>query len=227
MNILENFKAVKAFVFDIDGVLASDTLLILEGGLITRNMNSKDGHALRMAVRKGYPVAIISGSDSEAVKIRLSKLGVKDIFLEVSSKKEKLAEYILQQGLKWENVLYMGDDIPDYACPGTYIKTYRNTGSGQNQMPYNCPPAFDIPVNDNFARFINPVNINIKIIVDDITSCRDENRGRHQPIKHIGGKRMYTAVNIVIGRQRRNNDTIIKKELGKHDEKQIGPSDKA
>jgi 3-deoxy-D-manno-octulosonate 8-phosphate phosphatase (KDO 8-P phosphatase) len=116
MNILENFKSVKAFVFDIDGVLASDTLLILEGGQITRNMNSKDGHALRMAVKKGYPVAIISGSDSEAVKIRLSKLGVKDIFLQVSSKKDKLAEYILQQGLKWENVLYMGDDIPDYAC---------------------------------------------------------------------------------------------------------------
>jgi 3-deoxy-D-manno-octulosonate 8-phosphate phosphatase (KDO 8-P phosphatase) len=116
MNILENFKSIKAFVFDIDGVLASDTLLILEGGQITRNMNSKDGHALRMAVKKGYPVAIISGSDSEAVKIRLSKLGIKDIFLEVSSKKEKLAEYILQQGLKWENVLYMGDDIPDYAC---------------------------------------------------------------------------------------------------------------
>jgi 3-deoxy-D-manno-octulosonate 8-phosphate phosphatase (KDO 8-P phosphatase) len=116
MNILENFKSVKAFVFDIDGVLASDTLLILEGGLITRNMNSKDGHALRIAVKKNYPVAVISGGDSEAVKIRLSKLGIKDIFLQVSSKKEKLAEYVLQNNLQWENVLYMGDDIPDYAC---------------------------------------------------------------------------------------------------------------
>ena len=116
MNILENLKAVKAFVFDIDGVLASDTLLILEGGQLTRNMNSKDGHALRMAVKKGYPVAIISGSDSEAVKIRLSKLGVKDIFLRVNSKKEKLTQYVVQHNLKWENVLYMGDDIPDYSC---------------------------------------------------------------------------------------------------------------
>jgi 3-deoxy-D-manno-octulosonate 8-phosphate phosphatase (KDO 8-P phosphatase) len=116
MSILENFKTVGAFVFDIDGVLASDTLLILEGGELTRNMNSKDGHALRMAVKKGYPVAIISGSDSEAVKIRLSKLGIKDIFLQVSNKKDKLAEYVLQNELKWENVLYMGDDIPDYSC---------------------------------------------------------------------------------------------------------------
>jgi len=116
MNILENFKSVKAFVFDIDGVLASDTLLILEGGALTRNMNSKDGHSLRMAVKKGYPVAVISGSDSEAVKIRLSKLGVKDIFLQVADKKQKLQEYISQTGLNPETILYMGDDIPDYSC---------------------------------------------------------------------------------------------------------------
>jgi 3-deoxy-D-manno-octulosonate 8-phosphate phosphatase (KDO 8-P phosphatase) len=116
MNTLQAFKSVKVFVFDIDGVLASDTLLILEGGALTRNMNSKDGHALRMAVRKGYPVAVISGSDSEAVKIRLSKLGVKDIFLQVADKKQKLQEYISQNGLAPETVLYMGDDIPDYSC---------------------------------------------------------------------------------------------------------------
>jgi 3-deoxy-D-manno-octulosonate 8-phosphate phosphatase (KDO 8-P phosphatase) len=116
MNTLEAFKSVKAFVFDIDGVLASDTLLILEGGALTRNMNSKDGHALRMAIQKGYPVAIISGSDSEAVKIRLSKLGIKDIFLNIRSKKEQLAGYALQQNIELEEVLYMGDDIPDYTC---------------------------------------------------------------------------------------------------------------
>ena len=116
MNVLENFKPIKTFVFDIDGVLASDTLLIQEGGLITRNMNSKDGYALQLAIKKGYRVAIVSGGDSEAVKIRLSKLGVKDIFLKVASKKEKLTEYVVQNGLKWEEVLYMGDDIPDYFC---------------------------------------------------------------------------------------------------------------
>jgi 3-deoxy-D-manno-octulosonate 8-phosphate phosphatase (KDO 8-P phosphatase) len=116
MNILEKFKLIKTFVFDIDGVLASDTFLILEDGLITRHMNSKDGYALQLAVKKGYRIAVISGSDSEAVKIRLSRLGVKDIFLKTANKKERLAEYVLQNELKWEEVLYMGDDIPDYAC---------------------------------------------------------------------------------------------------------------
>jgi len=67
-------------------------------------------------------------------------------------------------------------------------------------MPHNRPATFDIPVDDNFARFINPVNIDIKIIVNDITSCGDENRRRHQPIKHISSKRMYTASDIIISR---------------------------
>lgn len=116
MNILADFKLIKTFVFDIDGVLASDTLLILDGGQITRNMNSKDGYALQLAVKKGYNVAVISGGDSEPVKIRLQRLGVKDIFLKVESKKNKLSEYAAQHNLKWNEVLYMGDDIPDYSC---------------------------------------------------------------------------------------------------------------
>jgi len=103
-------------VFDIDGVLASDTLMIMDGGQIMRNMNSKDGYALQLAVKKGYNVAIVSGGNSEPVKIRLEKLGIKDIFLKVENKKEKLVEYVMQHDLKWEEVLYMGDDIPDYFC---------------------------------------------------------------------------------------------------------------
>ncbi len=116
MNILSEFKSIKTFVFDIDGVLAGDTLLIQEGGVITRNMNSKDGYALQLAIQKGYRIAIVSGGSSEAVKMRLERLGVKDIFLQVPNKKEKLVEYASQHHLQWAEVLYMGDDMPDLQC---------------------------------------------------------------------------------------------------------------
>jgi 3-deoxy-D-manno-octulosonate 8-phosphate phosphatase (KDO 8-P phosphatase) len=116
MNILEYFKEIKTFVFDVDGVLASDTLIVSEGGELTRNMNSKDGFALQNAVKKGYRVVIITGADSEAVKIRLERLGIKDIFLKARNKKEILVEYATQHHLKWEEMIYMGDDIPDYSC---------------------------------------------------------------------------------------------------------------
>ncbi|UAY50764.1 KdsC family phosphatase [Ferruginibacter albus] len=144
MNVLENFKAIKALVFDVDGVLASDTLLILEGGQITRNMNSKDGYALQLAVKKGYHVAIVSGGDSDAVKIRLERLGITDIFLQVKNKKQKLEEYVSSKNLKWEQVLYMGDDIPDYYC-------LQSAG-----LPC-CPANAAIEIKE-IAKYISPFN---------------------------------------------------------------------
>src|ERR1051325_7311382 len=114
MNILFRFKLIKTFVFDVDGVLTDGTLLILNDGQMARSMNIKDGYALHLAIKKGYRVVIISGGTDDAVKNRLNKLGVEDVFLKVENKKGKLIEYVAQHKLKWEEVLFMGDDIPDY-----------------------------------------------------------------------------------------------------------------
>lgn len=114
MSVLEKFKAIKTFVFDVDGVLTEGSLLILNDGQMARLMNIKDGYALQLAIKKGYRVVIISGGTSDAVKERLDKLGVKDCFLKVDDKKEKLIEYVAAHHLNWDEVLFMGDDIPDY-----------------------------------------------------------------------------------------------------------------
>ena len=87
-NVLEHFKRIKAFVFDVDGVLATDLLLVLQDGELARQMNSKDGYALQLAVKKGYKVAIISGGTSLAVKERLVRLGVTDVFLSIKNKRD-------------------------------------------------------------------------------------------------------------------------------------------
>ena len=112
--MLEKFKAIKTFVFDVDGVLTDGTLLVLNDGQMARTMNIKDGYALQLAVKKGYRVVIISGGTSEAVRARLEKLGVEDCFLKVDNKKEKLVEYVAEHQLNWDEILFMGDDIPDY-----------------------------------------------------------------------------------------------------------------
>ena len=114
MNLLEKFKAIKTFVFDVDGVLTDGTLLILNDGQMARQMNIKDGYALQLAVKKGYRIVIISGGTSDTVKERLERLGVQDCFLKIDNKKEKLIEYVTQHQLSWNEVLFMGDDIPDY-----------------------------------------------------------------------------------------------------------------
>jgi 3-deoxy-D-manno-octulosonate 8-phosphate phosphatase (KDO 8-P phosphatase) len=112
-NVLELFKPIRAFVFDVDGVLTDGTLLVLDGGLQVRKMNIKDGFALQMALKKGYRVKIISGGNSPEVQDRLEKLGVKDVSMQVLDKKKLLTDYITGRKLKKEQVLFMGDDLPD------------------------------------------------------------------------------------------------------------------
>lgn len=114
MNVLELFKPIKAFVLDVDGVLTDGSLFIMPDGEWVRRMNIKDGYVLQLAVKKGYHVFVISGATSKPVAERLQKLGVKEVHNGVSDKKQLLQQLIQQYGLSKEQVLYMGDDIPDY-----------------------------------------------------------------------------------------------------------------
>ena len=111
--MLHKFKHITTFVFDVDGVLTDGNLLVLPGGVMARTMNIKDGYALQLAVKKGYHVLVISGGNSPEVKDRLEKLGVTNVWMQVSDKPTVLKEYMQQHQLAAETVLYMGDDIPD------------------------------------------------------------------------------------------------------------------
>jgi 3-deoxy-D-manno-octulosonate 8-phosphate phosphatase (KDO 8-P phosphatase) len=119
MNVLELFKPVKTFVFDVDGVLAISTMIVMPDGELVRSMNSKDGYAMQLAIKKGYNIIVISGGNSEAVKQRLIKLGVTEVFMGEHNKKEKLTECVLKHNLSFSEMLFMGDDIPDYAVMQT------------------------------------------------------------------------------------------------------------
>lgn len=113
MTLLKQFKSVTTFVFDVDGVLTDGSLLILPGGIMARRMNVKDGYALQLAVKRGYNVIVISGGQSEEVKERLKRLGITNVFMQVADKINVLTELLKQLSIKWNEVLFMGDDIPD------------------------------------------------------------------------------------------------------------------
>jgi 3-deoxy-D-manno-octulosonate 8-phosphate phosphatase (KDO 8-P phosphatase) len=113
MNLLDRFKKIRCFVFDVDGVLTDGSILLLPGGEWARTMNIRDGYALQLAVREGFRVLVISGGDSDAVRQRLERLGIGDVFLKETNKAACLQQYLLDQGLEAAEVLYMGDDIPD------------------------------------------------------------------------------------------------------------------
>src|SRR3978361_53639 len=101
MNVLQLFKNIKTFVFDVDGVLTDGTLLILNDGQMARRMNIKDGYALQLAVKKGYRVVVISGGNSGPLRERLQKLGITNVYMQVDNKEEVLTAYVIENGLSW------------------------------------------------------------------------------------------------------------------------------
>ncbi len=112
----EYLSDISTFVFDVDGVLTDGTILVNTEGEMLRTMNIKDGFALKTAVDNHFNVCIISGGTNEGVRKRLAGLGIKDIHLGAHHKTELLNEYFASKNVKAENVLYMGDDIPDLAA---------------------------------------------------------------------------------------------------------------
>ena len=110
----EHLNQINTFVFDVDGVLTNGTIQISTKGELLRTMNTKDGYAMKMAQKAGYTVCIISGGKNEGVRKRLRDLGITDIYLGISDKVEQMDEFFDIYDIKSEQVLYMGDDIPDY-----------------------------------------------------------------------------------------------------------------
>lgn len=125
-NFKEELRSVKAFVFDIDGVLSTQTIALSLWGMPHRTINLRDGYAIQLAVKKGYHVGIISGANSKEYIKRLKTLGINDIYLNSRTKSESMNELISKWNIDLRYVLYMGDDIPDFevmkmvglpACP--------------------------------------------------------------------------------------------------------------
>lgn len=115
---MSNYKAllkkVDTFIFDYDGVMTDGKLMLQHDGQPLRTANVKDGFSLQLAVRLGYNVVIISGGISKSVENRFDALKIKDVFLGISNKFEVFEKYVKDKNLNPENVVYMGDDIPDY-----------------------------------------------------------------------------------------------------------------
>jgi 3-deoxy-D-manno-octulosonate 8-phosphate phosphatase (KDO 8-P phosphatase) len=110
----EIMNDITTFIFDIDGVLTDGSVFVTNEGEILRTMNIRDGYALKAAVESGYNVCIISGGSNEGVRVRLRNLGITDIHLGSPDKVETYKEYIELYNIQPDQVMYMGDDIPDY-----------------------------------------------------------------------------------------------------------------
>ena len=114
MNLLEKFRDIQTFIFDVDGVFTDGGLLIAEDGSLLRQMNVRDGYAVKHALEAGYRICIITGGNSAGVKSRLNKLGIEEVYSGIHDKISVYNKIVKAHQLDEGEILYMGDDVPDY-----------------------------------------------------------------------------------------------------------------
>lgn len=140
-----DLKKIKALAFDVDGVLSTNNVVLFEGiSQPCRSANIKDGYAMQLAVKRGLRLAIITGGRSEAVRRRYTDLGLHDVFIGISVKLTCYGNWLKENGLRPEEVIYMGDDIPDY-------EVMRHCGCP-------CCPADAAPEIKSISRYVSTRN---------------------------------------------------------------------
>jgi 3-deoxy-D-manno-octulosonate 8-phosphate phosphatase (KDO 8-P phosphatase) len=166
-SINYDLSKIKAFLFDVDGVLSSDSIPMSETGDPLRTTHIKDGYAMQLAVKCGYLIGIITGAYTENIRTRYARLGVQHIYLRSSVKMRDYEDFIRKTGLKDEEIIYVGDDIPDYdvmqrvglaVAPATaapeikdiagYISPYRGGGGVARDVIEQTLKAQDRWMND-------------------------------------------------------------------------------
>ncbi len=105
---------IKAIIFDVDGVLSAETITLASSGEPLRTVNIKDGYAIQLAVKMGLRIVILTGGQTEAIRKRYEGLGVTDIYMGCAVKVTTYEEFKQQYRLTDQEILYAGDDIPDF-----------------------------------------------------------------------------------------------------------------
>ena len=108
-----DLNKIRAIIFDIDGVLSSETITLSSEGDPLRTVNIKDGYAIQLAVKHGLKIAILTGANVSSIRRRYEGLGVEDIYTGCAVKIETYDKFLNKYGISDDEVMYMGDDIPD------------------------------------------------------------------------------------------------------------------
>ena len=152
-NFREKLAKITTFIFDFDGVLSDGKIWVLPDGEQVRATGVKDGYALQYALRQGYNVAIISGGIAESMRLRYKSFTGIDVYLRVHNKVEVLEEYMAKKNITADEIMVMGDDIPDYnimkmaavsCCPADAAEEIKSIADYISDKNGGCGCARDI-----------------------------------------------------------------------------------
>lgn len=148
-----DLKKIRAIIFDVDGVLSKETIPMSSEGEPLRTVNIKDGYAIQLAVKLGLRIVILTGGNTQAVRVRYEGLGVKDIYMGCAMKVKTYEEFIAKYKLTDDEIMYMGDDIPDYeimkrvgcpVCPKDACAEIKNVSIYVSERDGGCGCGRDV-----------------------------------------------------------------------------------
>ena len=143
-NLNDILQHITTFIFDFDGVMTDGSVFCDFDGHPLRATNVKDGYAVQLASKLGYNVAVISGAVCPSTIVRMNSLGVTDVFTGIPNKVLRLKEYMKEKNLKPEEIVFMGDDIPDLqvmkevglpACPADAVPEVQKISKFVSEKP--------------------------------------------------------------------------------------------
>jgi 3-deoxy-D-manno-octulosonate 8-phosphate phosphatase (KDO 8-P phosphatase) len=143
VHLFDKFKAVKAFVFDVDGVFTNNEMLVTESGELLRSVSVRDGQAVKWAIQAGFQVAIITGGRSEGLKKRFTDLGIQEYYSGISDKWPAFQSFMQRTGINALQCCYMGDDLPDLPV--------------MRKVMLSCAPTDAVPEVLQTADYISPI----------------------------------------------------------------------
>ena len=139
-----DLSKIRAIVFDVDGVLSAETIVLSASGEPLRTVNIKDGYAIQLAVKQGLHIAIMTGANVDSIRVRYERLGVKDVFTACSVKIKVYEKFLAEYGMADDEIIFVGDDVPDYEV--------------MSRCGCPCCPADACPDIKSISRYISSAN---------------------------------------------------------------------
>ena len=163
VHLFDKIRAVKAFVFDVDGVFTNNEILVSEAGELLRTMHVRDGQAVKWAIRAGYPIGIITGGRSEGAKKRLTDLGIEEYYSGIHDKWDAFHSFLRRTNTLISEVCYMGDDLPDLPV--------------LRKVVLSCCPADAVPDVLDICDYVSPIRGGrgcVREIIEKVMKLQDK-----------------------------------------------------
>jgi 3-deoxy-D-manno-octulosonate 8-phosphate phosphatase (KDO 8-P phosphatase) len=113
IDIKNKAEKIKLLLLDVDGVMTDGSIILDNDGNELKRFHVRDGHGIRMIIKAGIKVGIITGRKSRVVEIRAKELGIEEVHQRIFKKSAVFEDLVNKYGIKEENVAFMGDDVVD------------------------------------------------------------------------------------------------------------------